>query len=587
MRLELTTILLLALCLANQRVSADYKGYAVKYFTTLRDPSKTDDQIIKYLIKAPANPTPGAPVFYGTGGRVNVESLVDQYELFDSQIANFDTAINGAIVVFVEQRFFGDSKPGEDITKLDDLSTLTVQNVIQDHVNLIKYLSGTLNTKNFLVFGGGHGGLVAGYLANTFATEPSLSDFKVLAWASSPPLKYLYQAGLPVITDLQQINQRYATLLLQSGCVAADIAKFGTFFRDLKAAPQNVLDGLNLTPKPKIPATSPNDLNELAVFIRNSLLSLSFDNSWFNNDGTLKGDNLPLKRVCNFIHAYVSPITQATQINNLLTIISTQNPLQWKVTDDGTGLRWNRELAAATYQDCTQLQIVSCVKLNDANDPFQGTQWNPAQDCQNFVDYKAAIRAECQGIFGDTNFEPSDHTLDATKYPVSLKTNVIVTMNKLSIFDGSYSKYQNDKNEAGKAWNWELWGVDQWEFQKPRDCDTDLARDIRYLVLRAFGCFAWLVENSADTCKSPLFSDGNYDDTAPPSNVACPADGTNFPWGHYPVTFKKNPLATTANPVPKTSTQPPTTTHDSAGSAVLSVTTVLLSSLFLWFFKSD
>jgi hypothetical protein len=82
----------------------------------------------------------------------------------------------------VEQRFFGSSTP-DAIIELSNLESLKMDNVINDHVTLIKILSNQYGAKNFLVFGGGHGGIIAGYVANHFATSDELrKDYNVLGW---------------------------------------------------------------------------------------------------------------------------------------------------------------------------------------------------------------------------------------------------------------------------------------------------------------------------------------------------------------------------------------------------------------------
>lgn len=84
----------------------------------------------------------------------------------------------------MEQRFFGESSLQEErIRSLADLADLKLEYVINDHIELIKFLSLELDTKNFLVFGAGHGGLITGYIAERFATVKDLRDnYNVLGW---------------------------------------------------------------------------------------------------------------------------------------------------------------------------------------------------------------------------------------------------------------------------------------------------------------------------------------------------------------------------------------------------------------------
>ena len=74
--------------------------------------------------------------------------------MFSSLGKEFDSAI----VVFVEQRFYGSSIPTTPKT-LADLAPLKMDNVVQDHVTLMQKLSADHKTKNFLVFGAGYGKL--------------------------------------------------------------------------------------------------------------------------------------------------------------------------------------------------------------------------------------------------------------------------------------------------------------------------------------------------------------------------------------------------------------------------------------------
>lgn len=115
------------------------------------------------------------------------------------------------------------------------MSGLNFKAVINDHVLIIKDLALELNTKNFLVWGAGHGGLIAAYLANTFATTLKDNKLNVLAWASSPPLKYLRQDTKFAGDDFQSLNKQVAQMLRKDGgCDDDAISKFGLFFRKLR-----------------------------------------------------------------------------------------------------------------------------------------------------------------------------------------------------------------------------------------------------------------------------------------------------------------------------------------------------------------
>lgn len=137
--------------------------------------------------------------------------------------------------MYVEQRYFGTSNSGQGIKELADLDYLIMDNVINDNVELIKYLSLELHTNNFLVFGGGHGGLIAGYLAYRFVDDENLkSKYNVLGWSSSPPIKYLRQGNKFTRggEDFQELNRQVALLLKTGGGFEEeDMRRLTTLFR--------------------------------------------------------------------------------------------------------------------------------------------------------------------------------------------------------------------------------------------------------------------------------------------------------------------------------------------------------------------
>jgi len=183
MRVAIFAIVIL--CLVQLEVLAVDREYVAQQYYAPMDKLKPngDTKRINYWIKRQYTLKKDNPVFYGTGGQLSGKEFKDLYKFFDKQFNDLgDVNTLTPTIVYVEQRYFGTPTPGQEVKITADLSFLTLDNVINDHVEIIKQLSAELNTKNFLVFGAGHGGVIAGYVANEFANNPALKDWKVLGW---------------------------------------------------------------------------------------------------------------------------------------------------------------------------------------------------------------------------------------------------------------------------------------------------------------------------------------------------------------------------------------------------------------------
>jgi len=196
------------------------------------------------------------------------------------------------------------------------------------------------------------------------------------------------------------------------------------------------------------------------------------------------------------------------------------------------------------------------------------------------------------GLFG-ADFNVNDYK---NNYPRSFKNRVITTINTNSIFGKSYDRFSGDKEDTSKySTNWQLWGVDNWEFQEPRSCDTKRATDIRYLVLRSFGCLTGYIDKTSEVCNATnLFNDDKdntggkpYDDTEP-TMPKCPVDkDAKFPFGHKEVKViqpgkpggsgTQKPLTQGTQPTKK-----PVSPTTSGVNSLFSVTCVLFSSMFMF-----
>lgn len=214
-----------------------------------------------------------------------------------------------------------------------------------------------------------------------------------------------------------------------------------------------------------------------------------------------------------------------TPINDILTLIlpgytaTGGTPSLWRLRPDvNPPAAWNRAASLAAYQDCSELQLVSCSKAGDTKDPFLNTAWDDNTDCNSLQMFDIVLRSECNGIFGTTakTFEPSQHTLNGVEFPLVLNKSVIVTFNKGSVFYGSYNKFDKSEIDASNfAWHTDLAGADNLELEAPKSCDSPKMNDVRYLVLRAFGCSGKFIDNSNNICNSKTLFNDDKDDKTP------------------------------------------------------------------------
>lgn len=211
-----------------------------------------------------------------------------------------------------------------------------------------------------------------------------------------------------------------------------------------------------------IAADTSDDIKELLVFLRKSILDLAYTNRAYLNDKDGNRDNNPIMK--QFLSKLVDADGELTteKINGILGVLA-QGTIKWKVKVGAN--QWNENLLKKTWQDCGEFQIVSCPLKDDELDPFSFTQWNIDKTCNEMKTFDEILKEECSKILKDPTFSPADYWLNYQEYPPSLKDRVIMTMNKQSIFYPSYSRFGKDKKPEDFAWNWELWGNDNLEFE--------------------------------------------------------------------------------------------------------------------------
>lgn len=158
--------------------------------------NSSDDSTFKmrYLVNdANYNETKGGPIFFYAGNEGGVYGFYNNSGFITDTLApEF-----GALVVFAEHRFYGQSMPvGDKSFDKENLKLLSVQQVLWDYVDLIADLktSGAykgLENSATIAFGGSYGGMLAAYLRMKYP------QWVQGAIASSAPVRWFKGATNP------------------------------------------------------------------------------------------------------------------------------------------------------------------------------------------------------------------------------------------------------------------------------------------------------------------------------------------------------------------------------------------------------
>ena len=118
---------------------------------------------IRYLVDATYWDPATGPILFYAGNEGDVWTFFDNSGFMTTTLAE----TFGALVVFGEHRYFGESMPfGDQSFKRDNLPYLTVEQAMMDYVDLIKFLKVDKNMEDraVIVGGGSYGGMLAAWL---------------------------------------------------------------------------------------------------------------------------------------------------------------------------------------------------------------------------------------------------------------------------------------------------------------------------------------------------------------------------------------------------------------------------------------
>ena len=122
---------------------------------------------MRYLVDDTFFDKENGPIIFYAGNEGDVWTFFDNSGFMTTTLAEEF----GALVVFGEHRYFGESLPfGDDSYKRSNLKYLTVEQAMMDYVELVKDIKDSYDLKDraVIVGGGSYGGMLSAWLRLKF-----------------------------------------------------------------------------------------------------------------------------------------------------------------------------------------------------------------------------------------------------------------------------------------------------------------------------------------------------------------------------------------------------------------------------------
>ncbi|KZC07914.1 Lysosomal Pro-X carboxypeptidase [Dufourea novaeangliae] len=339
---------------------------------------------LRYLINDDWQKESNAPIFFYTGNEGNIEIFAENTGLMWESAPEF-----GALLVFAEHRYYGDSMPYGNKSYSDGkyLGYLTSQQALGDYIDLIQYLKSTPQTRlsPVIVFGGSYGGMLSAWIRMKYphiiqgaiaASAPILQlsgavecdsfarivamDFKM----AHPNCPKLIQRSWSTITNVTSSDK--GKQWLSDNWKLCEPLKNETHIKQLKDYLQDIYSNLAMVDYPY----KANFLAPLPAYPVNAVCK------------HLTNESLTGTDLLTAIHKAINVYTNYTGETKCLNLNDSTPQL------DAVG--WN-------YQACTEMVMPTC--SNGINDMFEAAPWNfdeYAKDCEKKYSVKPQPNLACE-----------------------------------------------------------------------------------------------------------------------------------------------------------------------------------------------
>ncbi|XP_014479720.1 PREDICTED: lysosomal Pro-X carboxypeptidase isoform X2 [Dinoponera quadriceps] len=316
---------------------------------------------LRYLINDTWGKEKNAPIFFYTGNEGRIEVFAENTGFLWETAPQF-----GALVVFAEHRYYGESLPygNKSFTDPRHLGYLTSQQALADYVELIQHLKSRpeYNYSPVIVFGGSYGGMLSAWMRMKYpnivqgaiaASAPILQFTDVVACeafarivtsdfrASSPTCAKLIQHAWGAITEVTSNDE--GKKWLSDNWKLCEPLKTAEHVETLKDFLQEVYTDLAMVNYPyETDFLTPLPGHPINVFCRH-----------------LTNSSLTGKPLLSALHGAISIYTNYTGKATCMSIKDAEPGL------DAQG--WD-------YQACTEMVMPMC--SDGINDMFEPSEWS-------------------------------------------------------------------------------------------------------------------------------------------------------------------------------------------------------------------
>ncbi|XP_060592808.1 dipeptidyl peptidase 2-like [Ruditapes philippinarum] len=323
------------------------------------------------------NPGKG-PIFFYTGNEGPITTF------WDATGFVFDIAPQfGALVVFAEHRYYGESLPfGNATFEPANMGLLSVNQALADYALLIKFLKQSLNATDcpVITFGGSYGGMLSAYMRFKYP------NMVIGSIAASAPINLLTQSldrsffFTAVTKDFSmatpfcesKVKQAFIILMQTAAQGASGLKKLSDLFKLCK------------------PLSNNDDYFHLLGWIRNSFTNLAMFDYPYPTDFFSKLPGYPVKEACQYMEDSIDPAEGLAKAAGLFyngtdgTLKCFDIFKQFVECADQTGCGVGPDSKAWDYQACTEITLVG--GSNNVTDMFPAMPWTP--DMRNDYCYK-------------------------------------------------------------------------------------------------------------------------------------------------------------------------------------------------------
>uniref|UniRef100_A0A348G600 Lysosomal Pro-X carboxypeptidase n=1 Tax=Odontomachus monticola TaxID=613454 RepID=A0A348G600_ODOMO len=376
-------------------VRVDHFGFAIE-----------DTFKLRYLVNDTWRKAENAPIFFYTGNEGRIEIFAENTGFLWETAPQF-----GALVVFAEHRYYGESLPygNKSFTDPRHLGYLTSQQALADYVELIQHLRSKsgYSRSPVIVFGGSYGGMLSAWIRMKY---PHIVQGAIAG--SAPILQFTgvvaCEAFARILTsDFRSSNPTCAKLIRKSWSTITEVTSNDEGKKWLS-------DNWKLCE----PLKTTEHVQTLKDFLKEVYTNLAMVNYPYENDFLMPLPGNPVNIFCRhltnssltgkpLLSALHGAISIYTNYTGKTACVSTKNAEPTLDADLG----WD-------YQSCTEMVMPIC--YDGVNDMFEPLKWN-FKDYNNTCFKKYSVSPEpyrvcqqygCKNLSSVTNINFSNGLLD-------------------------------------------------------------------------------------------------------------------------------------------------------------------------------